>query len=140
MTFKILLVEDDFLLARGTAKLLQRLGHHSVEITDDPATIFQRCESGDIDLVMMDVNLPGAQWEGHPVSGADLSQRLKTKSSTAHIPIIIVSAYAMLSERQTLLKVSLADEFCTKPITDYEGLLQLIEDLVARSPQVERLH
>jgi CheY-like chemotaxis protein len=125
----ILLVDDDYLLAKGTAKLIQRLGGHQVDITDDPAEIFKRCEFGMVHLILMDVNLPGATWENQEVSGADLARLLKTNSRTAHIPIILITAYAMLSERQALLSSSQADEFFAKPITDYEKLLEMINQL-----------
>ncbi len=125
----ILLVDDDAILAKGTAKLLQRLGGHAVTVSDTPAEIVQQCQSGDIDLVMMDVNLPGAEWEGQAVSGADLARYLKTHSRTAMIPIILVTAYAMSGERQILLETSKADAFFAKPITDYQALLDLIGNL-----------
>ncbi|HEY9809009.1 MAG TPA: response regulator [Halomicronema sp.] len=128
----ILLVDDDYLLAKGTAKLIQRIGGHNVTISDDPEEIVKQCEAGIVDLVLMDVNLPGAFWQGQEISGADLSRILKTRLPTAHIPIIMVTAYAMLTERQTLLALSQADEFCTKPITDYEFLLNLIERLTEK--------
>lgn len=63
----------------------------------------------------MDVNLPGAQWEGQEVSGADISRILKTKPEAHTPPIILVTAYAMVSERQTLLEASKADDLCAKP-------------------------
>ena len=125
----ILIVDDDYMLAKGTAKLIARLGSHDVVITDDPAEIIQLCQAGAVDLVMMDVNLPGAQWQGQEVSGAELCRFLKTQPSTAHIPIILLTAYALVNERQTLLAASQADEFCPKPITDYEALLELIEQM-----------
>lgn len=131
---KILLVDDDYLLAKGTAKLIQRLGGHQVTITDEPAEIFRQCQTGSVDLILMDVNLPGAQWEGQEVSGADISRILKTQAAPTHTPpIILVTAYAMLSERQTLLEASKADEFCAKPITDYEALLKLIAQLCQKT-------
>ncbi len=125
----VLLVDDDDLLAKGTAKLIQRLGGHQVDITAEPADIFQRCRSQSIDIVLMDVNLPEAEWLGQPVSGADLAHILKTQPQTAHIPIILVTAYAMLTERQPLLDLSQADALCVKPITNYQDLLQLIDRL-----------
>ncbi len=130
----ILLVDDDYLLAKGTAKLLQRLGGHQVDVTDNPNTIFQRCRDGLADLVLMDVNLPGAEWEGQEVSGADLARLLKREAKTAHIPIILITAYAMMTERQTFLNISQADAFFAKPITDYEKLLQVIRELGDRTP------
>jgi CheY-like chemotaxis protein len=105
-----------------------------VQITDDPAEIFCQCQAGDVHLVMMDVNLPGAQWEGQAVSGADLARLLKTHPQTAHIPIILVTAYAMVTERQVLLATSQADEFCTKPITNYDALLVAIAQLNPMNP------
>ncbi|NEP59461.1 MAG: response regulator, partial [Symploca sp. SIO2G7] len=125
----ILLVDDDHLLARGTAKLIQRLGGHQVTITDEPKEIFQHCRSGEVDVVLMDVNLPAAQWEGKDVSGADIAYLLKSDPQTANIPVILITAYAMLSEQQHLVEVSQADDFFAKPITDYEALLESITQL-----------
>lgn len=122
----ILLVDDDYTLARSTAKLIQRLSGHNVYITDEPAEIFRCCQAGEVDLVMMDINLPEAQWQGQPVSGADIARILKNNSQTASIAIILVTAYAMLTEQQALLAASQADQFCAKPITDYAALLELI--------------
>ena len=125
----ILLVEDDRLLAKGTAKLIERKGGHQVQITDDPDTIFQLCQGGKVNLVLMDVNLPGAKWEGVEVSGADLSRLLKSDDRSKSIPIIILTAYAMLSEREALLAVSGADELLTKPVKDIQKLIDLIDKL-----------
>ncbi len=122
----ILLVDDDYTLARSTAKLIHRLGGYNVHITDEPAEIFHRCQAKEVDLVLMDVNLAGAQWQGQAVSGADIARILKNQAQTAYIPIILVTAYAMASERQILLESSHADEFIAKPITNYQSLLALI--------------
>jgi len=127
----ILLVDDDYALARSTAKLLQRLGGHCVYITDDPAEVFQRCQTQAVDLVIMDINLPAARWQGEGVSGADISRVLKNQAQTARIPIIIVTAYALAGERQFLLAASQADEFVAKPITDYSSFLELIRYLAS---------
>jgi len=63
----ILLVEDDYLLGRSTAKLLEKLGDHRVRLTHKAADVFKHCQSGAIDLVIMDVNLPGTFWQGEEV-------------------------------------------------------------------------
>lgn len=128
----ILLVDDDFTLARSTAKLIHRLGGHRVYITDEPAEIFRCCQAREVDLVIMDINLPGAHWQGQAVNGAEIARLLKDCSLTAHIPIIIVTAYAMVAERQSLLEASQADEFIAKPIIDYIFLLERIYQLIQR--------
>lgn len=126
----ILLVDDDTILAKSTAKLIERLGNHNVFITDCPTEIIQQCQAGDVDLVMMDVNLPEAHWEGQDVSGAELCRFLKTQPSTAHIPIILLTAYGLVNEQQTLLSASRADGVFLKPITNYESFLELINQMV----------
>lgn len=130
---KILLVDDDYLLAKGTAKLIERLGGHQVVIVDEPAAIFQSCHTGEVDIVLMDVNLPGAYWEDEEISGADIARFLRTDPQTCHIPIILLTAYALTSERQKLLEVSQADELLTKPITNYNTLLELMSQLTQAS-------
>lgn len=134
---KILLVDDDYLLAKATAKLIERLGGHSVIINDEPTAIFQTCQSGIVDLVLMDVNLPGAYWKDEEISGADLARFLKTDPLTAHIPILLLTAYAMLSEQQILLQASQANGLLTKPVTDYNALFELIARLVAVNGQTD---
>lgn len=136
---KILLVDDDFLLAKGTAKLIERLSQYPVTLADEPAEIFRLCQSGDVNIVLMDVNLPGAYLGDEEVSGTDLSRLLKTDPKTAYIPIILLTAYALLSERKKLLETSLADDLYTKPVTNYEELLSLITQLYEASQQRHQL-
>ena len=131
-SLRILLVEDNLPLAKSTAKLLERLSEHQVSITDSPKTIWELCTAGEVDLVLMDINLPEANWLGKKVSGADLSRLLKENKETAHIPIIVLTAYAMENERQLILANSQANGFLSKPINNYHILIEMIEKLVNR--------
>ena len=125
----ILLVEDDIILAESTACLIKRIGGHQVYITDEPTEVIQYCQSGKIDVVMMDVHLPGAEWQGEFVNGAELSRLLKTQRETAHIPIVLVTAYALADEQQKLLEISQADGLYAKPITDFKAFLEILVKL-----------
>lgn len=136
---KILLVDDDYLLAKGTAKLIERLSKYPVVLADEPAEIFRFCQSGEVDIVLMDVNLPGAYLGDEEVSGTDLARLLKTDLKTAYIPIILLTAYALVSERRKLLEASMADDLYTKPVTNYEELLSLITQLYEASQQQRQL-
>ncbi|GET37255.1 response regulator [Microseira wollei] len=129
----ILLVEDDIILAESTACLIQRIGGHQVYITDEPTEVFRYCQSGTIDVVMMDVNLPGAAWQGEFVSGTELSQLLKNQPETADIPIVLVTAYALANEQQKLLEISKADGLYAKPITDFKAFLAMLVKLGTKS-------
>lgn len=129
-SLNILLVEDNQPLAKSTAKLIERLSKHRVQITDNPETIFELCTRGKVDIVIMDVNLPGASWAGTEVSGTDLSRILKSTPETSQIPILILTAYGMAREKESLMTDSQADEFLTKPIRDYKVLIETIEKIV----------
>lgn len=129
-SLRILLVEDDLLVAKSTAKLIERLSVHQVNITDNPEVIFRLCTNDETDIVIMDVNLPGASWAGEKVSGTDLSRLLKENPKTSQIPVLILTAYAMANERESLMQSSLADDFLTKPVRDYRSFIKTIEQLV----------
>lgn len=123
----ILLVEDNQLLAKGTARLIERLGGHQVFITVEPKEIFHLCEAGTVELVIMDINLPGVRWEGEKIDGSILSRHLKAQCK--EIPIILVTAYTMPADQHFLLSQSGADSCYTKPITDYDAFLDMISFL-----------
>ncbi|MEL6901380.1 MAG: response regulator [Cyanobacteria bacterium J06606_4] len=122
----ILLVEDDYLLGRSMARLLEAAGPHRVRLTHKAADVFKHCQSGVIDVVVMDVNLPGTVWQGKEVTGINLSRLLKSQVVTAHIPIVLLSANAKDIDGGHLLSDALADALCTKPITDAEDFVNLL--------------
>ena len=126
---QILLVEDDYLLGRSTARLLEKLGEHRVRLTHKAIDVFRHCQSGWSDLVIMDVNLPGTFWQGKEVSGIDLSRLLKLQPETTHIPVVLLTAYAGKDNAVQMLSDSLANYLCTKPVIDYEAFLRLLEQL-----------
>jgi CheY-like chemotaxis protein len=133
LLMNILLVEDDYLLGRGTARLLEKLGDHRVRLTHKATDVFKHCQSGAIDLVIMDVNLPGTFWQGAEVTGIDLARLLKSQPETAHLPVVLLTAHAMEADRTHMLSDARADCLCTKPIADYETFLALLEQVKAAS-------
>jgi CheY-like chemotaxis protein len=74
------------------------------------------------DLILMDLGLPGT-------GGWECTQRLKANAATCEIPVIALSAHAMVGDRERALEVG-CDDFDTKPI-DLAGLLQKMERLFA---------
>lgn len=122
----ILLVEDDYLLGRSTARLLEKAGKHRVRLTHKAADVFKHCQSGAVELVIMDVNLPGTFWEGEEVTGLDLSRLLKTQPKTSRLPIVLLTADAMDAEQGSLLGEALANAIYPKPIADADDFLSLL--------------
>jgi CheY-like chemotaxis protein len=76
------------------------------------------------DLILMDLDLP-------IVDGWELTRRLKSDSTTRHIPVIALTAHAMPGSREQALAAG-CDEFDTKPI-NFERLMQKVDFLLGSS-------
>jgi two-component system cell cycle response regulator len=68
------------------------------------------CERGEADIVLLDVMMPG-------MDGFEVCRRLKNGPTTAHIPVVIVTALDQPSDRLKGLDAG-ADDFLTKPLDD----------------------
>jgi CheY-like chemotaxis protein len=69
----------------------------------------------------MDVSLP-------LLNGWDVTRLLKSNERTRHIPIIALTAHALVTDRNTAMDAG-CDDYDTKPI-DFARLEKKIEDLV----------
>ena len=76
------------------------------------------------DLILMDIDLP-------VIDGWEATRRLKAEAATANIPIIALTAHAMVSDRETSLEAG-CDDFETKPI-DLARLLDKVTLLLERA-------
>jgi two-component system, cell cycle response regulator len=79
------------------------------------------CERGDCDLVLLDVMMPG-------MDGFEVCRRLKESPSTAHLPIVMVTALDQPADRLRGLEAG-ADDFLTKPVNEV-ALLARVKSLV----------
>lgn len=70
------------------------------------------------DLILMDMSLPGQD-------GWHLTHEIKSQPATAHIPVIAVTAHAMVGEREKALAAG-CDDYESKPI-NFPVLFQKIE-------------
>lgn len=102
---RILLVEDDSLLADGLARAL-RQSAYVVEIAPDGRQADRWLESGDFDLVILDLGLPG-------MDGSQVLERLRARKQRT--PVLILSAREALEERVRLLDLG-ADDYLVKPV------------------------
>lgn len=104
---KILLVEDDELIQRVHKTLLEKLGC-VVDIAGNAQQALMLYKNG-YDLVFMDVGLP-------EVSGLDITREIRQleDSQPKHTPIIGLTGYAHLEDRQNCLKAGM-DDVVVKP-------------------------
>ena len=132
MPVRILVVEDDEMNAKLFQLILARKAGFEVEVTEDPALVFDRARSGTVDLIIMDVSLSNSEWEGTPVDGLEISRRLKRDPLGRKIPILLATAHAMKGAREDFLRASGADDYISKPILSADELIQRIQTLIQK--------
>lgn len=110
---RILIIEDNELNRDVLSRRLVRRGY-DVLLAQDGSNGLAMAEVHGPDLILMDLGLP-------EIDGWECARRLKAGATTQAIPIIALSAHAMVGDRQKALDAG-CDEFDTKPI-DFAGLL-----------------
>jgi two-component system response regulator len=73
------------------------------------------------DLILMDVELPDTD-------GWEVTRHLKCNDQTCHIPIIALTAHALVADRQKAFETG-CDDYDTKPI-DFTRLTEKIDSLL----------
>ncbi|MEM7792926.1 MAG: response regulator [Cyanobacteria bacterium P01_C01_bin.118] len=126
----VLIVEDDMINARVFSKILTKRGGLAVKHTENVDEVMQIAESGEVDVVLMDVSLSHSVYQGKPVDGIRITQMLKANSTTASLPIILVTAHAMDGDRETFLQQSGADGYISKPIVDHQKFVDDVKAMI----------
>jgi two-component system cell cycle response regulator DivK len=117
---KILLVEDNEMNRDMLSRRLERRGY-SVVVAQDGERGHSLARSEAPDLILMDISLPA-------MDGWEVTRLLKADQSTRHIPIIALTAHALVSDREKAFEAG-CDEYDTKPI-DFGRLSEKIENLL----------
>jgi CheY-like chemotaxis protein len=116
----ILLVEDNELNRDMLSRRLIRRGYAVVCAQDGEQGHTMACAHRP-DLILMDIGLPG-------IDGWQVTRLLKNNPQTAGIPIIALTAHALLTDREKAREVG-CDDYDTKPI-DFVRLSDKIEALL----------
>ncbi|MBK8903094.1 MAG: response regulator [Anaerolineaceae bacterium] len=122
MTWKILAVDDDRGMRFLLRVALERKGFQVTEAPDGQAAVDQVLATLP-DLVLMDVMMPR-------MDGFTACQIIRNTESTAHIPIIMLSALTAGEDKQKGLDAG-ANLYLTKPVsplTLVETVSQVLED------------
>jgi CheY-like chemotaxis protein len=118
----LMVVEDNEPSREALSRRLMRRGYAIVAAADGREAV-DMARSVKPDLILMDLGLPG-------IDGWEATAQLKGDETTRHIPIIVLSAHAMTSDRALALAAG-GDDFDTKPVR-FERLLEKIEALLNR--------
>jgi CheY-like chemotaxis protein len=116
MTSRLLLVEDNAVNADMLSRRLARRGF-VVSIAGDGRAAVEAATRDRPDLILMDMSLP-------EIDGWEATRRLKAAPGTAAIPVIALTAHAMVTDRDQCLAAG-CDEFETKPV-DLDRLVDKI--------------
>ena len=130
MASRILIIEDNPVNMELFECLLEAIGCETITAVDAEAGI-HAAYSERPDLVICDVLLPG-------VSGLEVARRLKRDPAVCGIPLVAVTAYAMVGDREGILSAGF-DGYISKPIEPLKFLQQIKQILsdVASSGTVE---
>ena len=118
----ILLVEDNEMNRDMLSRRLQRLGY-DVSIACDGLEGLAMARQAPADLILMDMSLPG-------MDGWEVTRHLKAEAATRSVPVIALTAHAMVTDREQAMAAG-CDDYDTKPV-ELARLLTKIEALLSR--------
>ena len=117
---KILLVEDNEMNRDMLSRRLTRNGFEIVMAVNGQEGL-DLASSENPDLILLDMSLP-------VLDGWEAARRLKANGATAKIPVIALTAHAMVQDKEKALAAG-CDDFDTKPV-ELPRLLEKINALL----------
>lgn len=127
MAATLLLVEDDQDLREVLTLTFEREGFDVLAVENGEAAL-GKAARGAVDIVVLDIMLPG-------IDGIEVCQQLRAEPSTAHLPVLMVTAKAEESDVVLGLGVG-ADDYVTKPARPRE-LVARVKSLLRRARKTE---
>ena len=104
---KLLLVEDNEMNRDMLSRRLKRKGYEVVTAEDGQQGV-DMASSVSPDLILMDMSLP-------VIDGWEATRQIKAADATRAIPIIALTAHAMVGDRQKAMDAG-CNEYDTKPV------------------------
>ncbi len=118
---KILVVDDDEMNRDMLSRRLIRKGYEVLLAVNGAEAIERACGDRPA-LILMDLSMP-------VLDGYEATRRLKASEETRRIPIIGLSAHAMVGDREKALAAG-CDDYDTKPV-ELPRLLGKVESFLA---------
>jgi two-component system cell cycle response regulator DivK len=105
---KVLIVEDNKLNMKLFREILVAENCEVIECSD-PMFAMDKITNELPNLILMDIQLPR-------ISGYDLITWIKSDANISHIPIIVITAFAMEDDKEKILALG-CEEYMSKPIS-----------------------
>jgi two-component system cell cycle response regulator DivK len=126
-TKRILIVEDNELNMKLLRDVLEAYGYRTITTAEGEAAL-TLARTNQPDLILMDLQLPD-------ISGFDAVHRLKNDPETQSIPIVAVTAFAMVGDERKAL-TSGCDAYLAKPIL-LRDFLDLVEKFIGTASELQ---
>ncbi|MUM76403.1 response regulator [Pseudodesulfovibrio sp. F-1] len=121
----VLLAEDEPVNRVSVLRMLEKLGHRVVTAEDGEQAL-DRLRSGEFDIILMDIQMPG-------LDGLAATRMIRDDESLgpkAQLPIVALTAHAMQGDREKFLAAGM-DDYLAKPV-DFTDLVRVLSSLVPR--------
>ena len=121
---RILVVDDDPVISKVFAVMLQRAGYE-VDLAEDGLKGVEMWEKGNYGLVLMDVQMPR-------MDGLEATRliRQKERERGGHTPIVALTAHAFPEDEAKCLAAGM-DAYLAKPI-NFKRFYQLLTDFTGK--------
>ena len=126
-TKRILIVEDNELNMKLLRDVLEAYGYATIT-TGEGAAALTLARDKRPDLILMDLQLPD-------ISGFDAVRQLKDDEETRPIPVVAVTAFAMVGDERKAL-TSGCDAYLAKPIL-LRDFLDLVEKFIGTASELQ---
>jgi two-component system cell cycle response regulator DivK len=123
---KILVVEDNVDNRRILVYRLRRIGEFDIVEASNGHEALSLVESERPDLIFMDLKMP-------VMDGWEATRRIRALETGRHIPIIALTAQAMVGDEQKALLAG-CDDYVAKPIIDPDIVRSKLEHLLGNRP------
>lgn len=127
---KILAVDDHPVNQKFVTKLLSKLGFSYVDLAENGREALDMIAANKYDLVLMDCQMP--ELDGYQ---ATTKLRTREEGTGQHLPVIALTANAMVGDRSKCLKAGM-DDYLSKPIKP-DKLVELIRQHVGSVTETE---
>ena len=114
---KILIADDDVKNVFVLASALEDHGATVIDAKNGEIALDKLRQESDIDLVLMDVMMPGKD-------GYTTMREIRKDKQLKHLPIIALTAKALKDDRQKCIQAG-ANDYLSKP-ADYDTLIRLV--------------
>ncbi len=120
---QILVAEDNRINQKLAVKLLESMGHRAT-VVENGRQVLTALRDSSFDLILMDVQMPD-------MDGLEATAVIRDREagSNSHIPIVAMTAHAMIGDREQCIKAGM-DGYISKPVSRTE-LAHVIERAVA---------